>query len=716
MPISIENYRGISNTAGRMMTAGNTVHLSKSGDALVLRGSGFLGKIVSWFQGFRSEQHEAVRQHFIVALTSQYGQDVAGMVAAQTRLNHAQNMKKALTSRDIFVAFKLAGEHEDQIKEHNDELASRYGDTSTNEPDSVLSKISQLLSETTSDDGEDVVLDTQKLRQHVDIDAIGNEIRQCIQERGRNGQCRVSNTEAKSIADSIIRNTMVEKYKKVMMDTYLIPMDGTKEDNESVQLLSEMYSQHDLVMDAAQLGKDTVSYLNGQIENAITDAMYSGRTTGLVLLNQDQVIQIVEHILEDFVQQRSQAIQAVKTLDIPDQTLKKEVVSFVTYAHISPSHIKNVWDAGVQMRPHLKVIADADRVSEKELKDAVNGYIDTIPLLGGAASEDDVSVESRKARSFLMMLAQGDDRHSITQELHRQITEAGPFRDYRRAMNYYRTSFPTSNEYAKQEDLYRPGLQRAQEFAAWAEGLGLVLAERLDTPGGEEEIIAADEFPESPDISDHTLTLMRDTDVKIPTPERMNCKGEGPFCDPALAYIEQKLAGSNIGSVKDDICHQFLLDGERSDMYFNGKKASRKGVADSLKEFCRDEKGELDRNMMFGVSQIHQGVFGPPLRACWDEQLGPIPGLCTGRDDCVYRFDKNNDGSISVQAISKKHDTLVMSSLRHGDVFLDSSKSEFEVALNLRLDTAQFTAERDRYFPPEVINATYRYSLYTQDE
>ena len=633
MPINLDHYKHVSNTDGKIMTAGSTVHLSKSGDALVLHGSSLLGRMVSWFRGFRSAQHAQVRENFIEALTSQYGSDIAVMVASEARLNHVEHVKKALTSRDIFIAFKIADKYEGQIKDkkqsqdaHNTDLANRYVDSSTSDTATQLveSKLSEVLSKMVPDDGDDFIVDMAAFREFVDVDAAGLKIKEGILKKGNNGEYQLSEAEADSLADKVLQDAIIQAYKKSVCDKYFIPMEGSKNSNESIRLLSQFYEHHDMTLEAERLNKGTIDELNNKIESDVLDEMYRGGSSTPMLLDEDRISEIVKHRLEEFTTQRKPTIKAVEELNIADPSLKKEVISFVTHRKISPSQIKRAWATGLKMRPHLKIIADADRVSEKELKGAINGYIDTIPMLGNAEGGADISTESIKARSFLMMLAQGDERHGMTQELHRQITEAGPFRSYRRATNYCRHSFCNTDAYLENEDFYSSSMQRVREFATWTEGLGLALAEELDTPGGEQQILNPHEYLDSSSkIDDQTLSLMRNTGIKIPTPDRLNQEGSGTFCDAAMSFMEERLTSGDVDVVKDDICQQFLMDMERATAYFNGEKAAVDNVTDMLKAFCTDDSGKLDRNMLFAVSQMHQGIFAPALRTCLEEQLGP---------------------------------------------------------------------------------------------
>ncbi|MBC6413332.1 MAG: hypothetical protein GDA45_00130 [Chromatiales bacterium] len=709
MPVSADNFRDISNAAGRVASAGKTVHLSKSGDALVMRGSSRFGRIVSWFRGYRSAQHSEVRKSFLDALTSVYGKNVAGMTAAQVGLSSAENMKKALTSRDIYLAFQMADQHKSNIEENNDQMATRYSNTSDTSPNSVKSKVSEILSKGDSQD-------MQKVRELIDVNNLGDTIRKSIQRRGKNAKHWVTKTEAESIANSDISNAVAEEYKKMLVDKYTIPGDAVKKDNEGFQLLSKSYQRLGMTVDAEKLGTDTTEYINDQIYEAIANEVHRGTTyEPPAVPSKERIVGLIEERLDKFTEQRAQAKQAVDELDIGDKRVKEELSSFVSHTNMTIADVKNAWSAGIAASPHLKVIADADAVSEKELAQAVKGYMDAVFAIGDPTREEDHSIKSTKARSYVMMLAQGSWDTAL--KLHSQITKPGPFRDYRRAMNYYRIAFPASESCQKQEALYFPSLRKAHELAAWMEGLGMTLAERFEGPEAQERILDDEEFPQSPDMDDRTLTLMRNTGIKIPTPDRWNCEGEGTYCDEAVGYIEKKLAAGNLGKVKDDICEQFLLDmGVRSDIYFNGVQASANDVVDKLKDFCTNENGQLDRNMMFGLSQIHQATLAPQMDLCFNEQIGPVPGVPVGTDKTAYHFDKNDDGSVSVRASTAKNRVPIMSSIRSGDVLLDPTKSNFSIALDLHLDPNIFTAERDHYFPAKVVNATYQYSLYTKDD
>ena len=202
-------------------------------------------------------------------------------------------------------------------------------------------------------------------------------------------------------------------------------------------------------------------------------------------------------------------------------------------------------------------------------------------------------------------------------------------------MNYHRLSFPDSDAYKKQEaaqaDFYRPSLRRADTFSIWMESMGFASAAMLGKSGGEAEIIAQSApLESSSEIGDRTLNLMRNTGIKVPTPDRTGQSGSGTFCNAALKYVEDQLSDGKTGSLQeDDISRQYLIDiGVRSPAYFNGVPASNEEakVIEQLKEFCTANE-ELNKDMLFAVSQFHQGSVGAVLQVFKRKQIAPVHGL-----------------------------------------------------------------------------------------
>ena len=687
MPINISSYKRISQEHGSTSKVDKTVHLSASGDQLLVHGGSFSGRIVSWFRGFRSAQHTAVREHFLEALTSQYGEDVVAHVTANGQLNYAASIKKPLTAREIFLAIKQADKYKAQIDARNIGLASRYGTDSPSgyqiSPRPVDSKLEQVLSRTFKRNE-----DTKGIRESIDFAAVGKEIKERVREYG-GGKHVLDKVEVDAIAEQVLGKAVTEAYNKSMLNKYLAA-NGRSE----------------------AAGKGSRGYINRGIETAVSDAMY--KTDIPAVLTEDQVAEIAEHTIQKF----TRAEQAVEPLNISDNDLKEQVISFAVHNNLSPSQVKRAWEAGLQMKPHLKIIAAADEASEKELKGAVNGYLDIISELSASDSDTALTVDSRKAKSALMMMAQGED---TAEKLHDRMTKPGAFNSYIRAINYYRFSFPDTEDYKRQQSFYQPSMQRAQSFSAWTESLGFALAEQLGKPGGEAEILAESKHIESlPDIDDQTLNLMRDTGIAVPAPDRLNQEGGGTFCDEAMEQIENELSTGNVGSVKDDICNQFRIDiGVRSTAYFDGEKVDKDEakVEARLKKFCTNESGVLDRDMLFAVSQIHQGTIAPLQAICHkSEQTAPVYGIVTGKDALEFYFNKADDGAVLVRMVSKKINATSFNTMEGEHTLLDSDKSSFEMAVELRLNPETFGPSRDHYFPPELINATYRYKLYAQDE
>ena len=698
MPVTISHYQQVSQEAGSLRTAGKTVHLSKSGDDLVLRGSSFWGRMVSWLKGFRAADHAAVKQSFTSALTLQYGQGITDQVVSEYRLNDANRTKKPLTSRDVFLIFSRAeqfteikGENRSNSK-RNDLLTLQYDVSSEDH------KFSQILSKVVANGEDNHTVDPHKVFNPEELKSVGDEIKSQILKKGDGGRHRVKEKEADSIAEQVLHKAVVEKYKQTVLDKYLVPEALLQDNDEGTKLVSQMNRQYDgLNLDPSTLSKEVIAAVNEEIEADISSEMYQDPDKP-VLLNEDRVAEIAERNIRSYVS----TMDAVKKLDLPKLN------------SMAPSQLKNVWEAGLKMQPHLKVIADADKASEKELKTAINGYVDVLATLE-AAEGDGEGPETREAKCMLMMRSQGRE---TMEKVYHQITEPGVFNSYLKTMHHYRSDVLIDKVSVARDHSYQASAQRSGTFCKWTSALGLGLAQQLKRPQGAEKVMAQSSNLSSPlVVDDQMLTLMRNTGIKVLAPNRINQEGGGTFCDEAMEYIGEKLTSGVITEVEDDICKQFLIDmGVRSTAYFNGKEVDADNVRDTLKEFCTDESGKLNRDMMFAVSQMHQGIFATPYKAMLKEQMAPIYGLFAGGDDGAYHFNKNDDGSVSVKATSKKVNSPVFSSMKSGDLFLDETRSGFEVGLELRLNPDQFTADRNRYIPPEVINATYQYSLYTKDE
>ena len=712
MPVEISHYQQVLQEAGSLRTAGKTVHLSKSGDDLVLRGSSFLGRMASWFKGFRASDHAAVKQRFIAVLALQYGQGIANQVSSEYKLNDANCIKKPLTSREVFLVFTRASQYEEiksEKKENskgNNLLALQYDASPEvfldSEFESADHKFSQILPKVIANDEGNHAVDAQEVLGPAELKAAGEEIKQQILKKGDDGRHRVKEKEADGIAEQVLREAVVEKYKKTVLNKYLIPRDLSQDGNEIPKLVSQMNRQPDAPnLDLTKLLPASIDAINEGIEADIISEMYQENPDKPVLLSEDRVAEIAERNMQALVP----VMKAVQKLDLPDLN------------SMTPPQLKNIWEAGLKVQPHLKVLADADKASEKELKTAMNGYIDALATL---EAEVGSSEEAKKAGSLLMMMAQGGDSRATMEKMYRQITAPGVFNSYLRTMNHYRLNFLIDQARVGSDNSYQSSEQRSKTFCRWTSALGLGLAQQLKIPQGAEKVMAQSrDLPSSLAIDDQMLNLMRNTGIKVLAPDRLNQQGSGVFCDEAVKHMEKKLASGVIGKVKDDICEQFLLDiGVRATAYFNGEKVEADNVADALKEFCTDESGALNRDMLFAVSQMHQGVFSGPYSALLREEIAPIYGIVTGNDGVIYHFNKNDDGSVSVKAVSKKINSQVFSSMKAGlgDVFLDETRSGFEVGLELRLSPDKFTAARDRYIPPEVINANYQYSLYTKNE
>ncbi len=714
MPVDISQYRRLADQSGRIKTAGNTVHLSKTGD-LVLGGNKFFSRVVSWFKGFRTRQHIATRNHFIEALNDHYGQFITSQ-ATQGWVR--QNSKKPMTTREVFIAFQMVDNLKSENKRNNEELASRYDVVAAEghhtEPQPT-SRLKSALSDTvTGMFADSQSTDAQQLQERMDIANVGEKIKTKILEKGDNGKLSVSKKEADNIAKQVIQDEAAKVYKQSLANEHFIF------NNSSLSL-----------------SQRTVDHLNGTIEGDIMAEIYKAGAENPKFPSRARVAEIAQNTwgeLPKFVD----AERLVQSLNISDEELRTEVIALVAKSELSESQMKTAWEAGLQMRPHLKIIADASS-TEKQLEKAINECTNAVTELETGESIQDIKdrgVQFHEQRSTLMMMAQGGDWRATMENMHQRITTPGALNSYVRATNHYRLSFPESDAYksqeAKQPDFYRPSLRRADTFSIWMESLGFASAKMLDKPGGEAEVVSQSApLESSSEIGDRTLNLMRNTGIKMPTPDRVEKSGEGAFSNAAVKYVEEQMADGKPGPLnEDDIAKQYLIDiGVRSTAYFNGMPASKDEakVIAQLKEFCTTN-GELNKDMMFAVSQFHQGALGAVFQVFKREQIAPVHGLFAseGSDKNIqeYHFNKNNDGSVSAKIIYENSEPKIFTPIYvdtsvanpRYQVMLDSDASGLRLDTEFLLTPDQFSAARDKFPPPKVTNLSYRYGLYEDEE
>ena len=802
MPIDISQYRTLSLERGSIKTAGNTVHLSKSGK-LVLGSNKFFGRLVSWFKGFRTQQHVNTRNHFVEALNDHYGRFITSQATTQGWVR--QGSKKPLTMREIFRTFKVVDDLKADNEKNNHQLASRYavpgeGDGAEAESmhhydvvpgegdeaevqsmhhyddvpregdeaevqslhhydavpeeggtevqsmhhyDAVAEedgagaetmyrleyKLSTTLEAMVPSGGS--MDDARQVKEFIAIADAGRKIQSKILEKGDNGKFRVTEKEADNIAKQVFQDEAVQACKKLALNQHAI-FKGS----------------------SAFPSQETIDYLNHRMEADLTAEIYKAGDENPKFPSRERVAEIAQNIrneLPKFVD----AEKVVQSLHISDSELRTEVMKlivdllidlhisdselrtefmfFVAKSGLSASQVKTAWEVGVRMQPHIETMTAANS-TEEQLEKAINEYTNAVADL---QSKDDIkalSGELREQLSTLMMMAQGGDWRATMDKMHHQITTPGALNSYIRATNHYRLSFPDSDAYKKQEakqpDFYRSSLRRADTFSTWMESLGFASATMLAKSGGEAEIVdRSAPLESSSEIGDRTLNLMRNTGIKVPTPDRMGQSGGGTFSNEAVKSVEEELSDGKTGILQeDDISKQFLIDiGVRSPAYFNGVPAAKEEaqVIEQLKEFCTTN-GELNKDMLFAVSQFHQGSVGAVLQVFKREQTAPVHGFFVGGDKDIheYYFNKNSDGSVSVKIIFEKGEPKMFTPVYidtssknpRYETMLDSDASEFRLDMEFLLTPDQFSAARDKFPPPKVANLSYRYGLYEDKE
>ena len=803
MPVDINQYRTLSLERGSIKTAGNTVHLSKSGQ-LVLGSNRFFGRLVSWFKGFRTQQHVNTRNHFVEALNEHYGRFITSQVTTQGWVR--QGSKKPLTMREIFRAFKVVDDLKADNERNNHQLASRYAvpgesdvaeaesmhhydavaregdgaetesahhyDAVAREDDGAETESMHHYNAVAVEDGAEAesvhhydavpqegdeakaetmyrleyklsttleamvpsggsMDDARQVKEFIAIAVAGRKIQSKILEKGDNGKFRVTEKEADNIAKQVFQDEAVQAYKKLALNQHAI-FKGR----------------------SAFPSQETIDYLNHRMEADLTAEIYKAGDENPKFPSRERVAEIAQNIrneLPKFVdaekvvqslhisdsESRTEVVKLIVglliDLHISDSELRTEFMFFVAKSGLSASQVKTAWEVGVRMQPHIETMTEANS-TEEQLEKAINEYTNAVADL---QSKDDVkalSGELREQLSTLMMMAQGGDWRATMEKMRHQITTPGALNSYIRATNHYRLSFPDSDAYKKQEtkqpDFYRSSLRKADTFFTWMESLGFASATMLAKSGGEAEIVdRSAPLESSSEIGDRTLNLMRNTGIKVPTPDRMGQSGGGTFSNEAIKSVEEELSDGKTGILQeDDISEQFLIDiGVRSPAYFNGVPAANKKaqVIEQLKEFCTTN-GELNKDMLFAVSQFHQGSVGAVYQVFKREQTAPVHGFFVGSGNDIheYYFNKNDDGSVSVRIMFEKSEPKMFTPVnvdtsaknpRH-ETMLDSDASEFSLDMEFLLTPDQFSAARDKFPPPKVANLSYHYGLYEDKE
>ncbi len=750
--INIKNFQSAVARVGDRNAAFNLT-VDKSG----LRDTG--NGIVRWVRSMNTSRNREASRLFIDALRQSYGEQIASRVIDTLSWNTRLEQGKPLRSRNIREALDLAEEIKNRFIKSNEGIASNYNRPLASGSDTSLLQIKfdHIAERLFGSDAAEIA----SIKAQVDFGDLGQKIKEEVNFSGKSGLRFVTSAEADKLAESVILKQATQAYRAILMDRIGI----TKTDSLSQQLLEKMNfdSATGLVVDLSKLEDNIVQEIDRQLMDKLSDAVYrklnkvksqglglgpsvaneEGTQSGLTIaVSSEDLKTMVDDVVGKFASERFAAGQAAQQLPVDDPGVKARMMQQILHSNMPASMVPAFGKAYPQLSEHfLKLdkepkLSLLDKVkeqlepghflqsgaelglSQQEWENALIGVHDAVM---NAMSDQNLSVENRDSvmRTFWQVFLTGCDDAQLRDISNQMDREGSPLRSFGEGAHYARYIFTQSNTFQKNESVYQSSVETAGEYDFLLNNLAQLLQ---DKAGISRPLVGVSSREM---LSDDTIKTLRNAGIELPAPNRVGAANDNVrLSNRVLEKIQADLlsqARTNKTVTDDGVLGEFTRDLGRATYRLQGKDlgADSQGIINQLREFCTDESGKLNEEMLLKISEFaYQATAGMLMSniAPGRERMSPfqfVP-LTDNRHPSArieYDIDKNAQGDISIGMKFFGPATVLngidLETKEDVDILLDQDTSYFRMAMDISLDA--------QTLEPVLDKASMGYAFYPQE-
>ena len=594
-------------------------------------------RVARWISHFRIAQNRELSRRFVDALRKECGDEPARGVTASGDLARILQRGKPLSARQARLAHERVKALKDRIHEQNTRVANALTEDGEGGPgNSLRTAIAEA--------AQALFPQHHTASRFVNCSLVATAVRQAIvADAGGEGARQVTAAQAKEIVATIARRA-VEATFQAAQDAALDALNPRKPNSIAHEVLVEKFAQHahQLNLEAHRLSPDAIDVCFKRFETAFGTAQILADQFD----DEGALRQLADEKLTCFMEERVAACARVDELDFLSGQERAALRAQVIRDDIPGSIVSTLGHAYHQVRDDLDALTKP--LPPRDLRHRVSRLRSAIAdALREARADITVENQDRVYRAaWRLLLAPGGAAQS--EAILRQLEQdESPLRGVGEALIWYREDFPGTDEWDRtfknvgdelnDEPIYEKdeSRQAAAEYAVVLRTLQHVVAENTGISLGPAQKLEANANP-----TDETVATVRNLGIPFPAPERVGRYNDNvPLSDGAWDVIKASLnrhveragrARHSSGLVKETMA--FLRAGDR----VRAEQRERVGagfvldglpvlgnaevVAARLQEFCTDTDGQLNEEMLAGISLM---LNRAPFDCVYDGCMNP---------------------------------------------------------------------------------------------
>ena len=579
--------------------------------------TGWRSRLVERFQ---TRDNQDVALQFIAALRATYGSESAETVAESAGLYRVIARHKPLRVRHVRTAIESADLWAAATKSANTRLAESYSSNLQGGLTVAMQRFRRLI--------QDVVYQKygghESIAQLVDYRRLAASVADAIQADGIDGET-VTRTINQRRADEICKCIVDEHLFAAARKRALEKLDPSRPGSIGYNELATAVSKLDppLTLKHGSLSPDAIEALYRMFARAID----SGTIRAEDLVDEASLRELAGDTVRAFMAEREASRARVSQIEQIDEQERRALLEQVTFDTIPENLVEPLGRAYILLRARLaRMNQDSPPAALQQSVKEICFAIETIRQDHRfGLDSDNGDLAYRHAWRFL--LAPGGNAQA-SKILGQMALQRSPLRNNCEAALWYANEFKNTSEATRtlREHQGTPNVkihddqsfETASRYGKTLLWLAAVAAEKTgpDADWG-------NTFVANPNPTDETVATLRDLGIPFPAPDRLDRANDNvSLSRPSLAKIQEaidrKVADTpdlhKWGLTKD--CVLFLRQNERTQQrkefkaYFSvdGEDLPRpteaRTVAKSLRNFCKDAHGNLNKELLASVSRM----------------------------------------------------------------------------------------------------------------
>ena len=564
------------------------------------------GRIARWAGNLKHTQNREVHARFTDALRSRFGSAIADDAATQSGISRRARSGKPLSARAVKRTISNAQEQQATQSQQNaamatmisSKVAGRAGHEQGLTPGEVAAK----------NYPKDPTMHTL-----VDASRVAHKVHEAIEKAGNEGTKRLSETEARKIAEDVTL-TEIDKARHKAYGKAFERVDLDNPESMAAKALARGLGTQlgGLGIRAEELSPDLKSALQSKLEDAIQTKIPAQN-----IHDKSQVTRVIGQTLNEFVESRIDLCKAAGNIDI-DDAAKGKLLRQALHDTTTPQLLEAGAQAYERTRDDVRMLA-----ARAGTGDAAGASARIAAAMGDAFAhakvEIDVMNQDAHYRTMwrAMLAPHGAAKQALRNEMAnsesslREVAEGGAWmrREFGQTERAAETVIDTSG---REVPKHAETMQNATRLSVTTEALATVLSEGprggpkrfgLDAESG----IMQSREPRS----DATIAALRDIGIAVPAQSKIGeTNPDAALARTTIVAIERNL-NDHLQKTEHTAHHEGVLveahrDFDRSTYSVAGHEIARdkNEVQAAMTALCTDANGKLDEQALSMITRL----------------------------------------------------------------------------------------------------------------